>query len=335
MDKELQKYISEIPGLNHNSDYSKLTMDIPSVGELEDGRVTMVVLMPGVYVMDIDIRSNAIPKVLENMGGKSEFGLLVNCCFEGRCEFVMNTGEYTYLSCNEISFGTGRSDSSFSYPSADYKGIEICIMKDALRNCELELCGYRFLAPKTMAKLSQADNVNTIVKVGDSIMRAAHGIHQEIQREEGDMPANTRGMLLLNVMEFFEMLARRDYKVEQTRTYFTKGQVQIAQETRKKILSDLSVRQSAKELAADFGISETSLKNYFKSVYGIGFLDFQEKIRNEKAEELLSTTDMGILAISQAVGFSTQSHFSAFFKKIHGYSPLEYRRRVKLKNYKS
>lgn len=44
-------------------------------------------------------------------------------------------------------------------------------------------------------------------------------------------------------------------------------------------MSDLSVRFTAKDLANEYGISETSLKNYFRSVYGCGYAEYQQKAR--------------------------------------------------------
>lgn len=114
------------------------------------------------------------------------------------------------------------------------------------------------------------------------------------------------------------------------KTYCTASQVEIAKKTMKIIMSDLSVRFTARDLAKDFGISETSLKNYFRSVYGCGYAEHQQIARMKKAARLLEDTEDKVSEIGQAVGFATQAKFGAAFKECFGVTPLEYRRRSRL-----
>ena len=127
------------------------------------------------------------------------------------------------------------------------------------------------------------------------------------------------------------MLSQMDFsKASIRRTYCTASQVEIAKSTRDMIVSDLSVRYTARELAKNFGISETSLKNYFRSVYGCGYAEYQQMIRMENAARLLEETEDKVADIGQAVGFATQAKFGAAFKECFGVTPLEYRRRSRL-----
>ena len=70
-------------------------------------------------------------------------------------------------------------------------------------------------------------------------------------------------------------------------------------------MSDLSVRFTAKDLANEYGISETSLKNYFRSVYGCGYAEYQQKARMQRSCELLAKTDLKVTEIGQTVGYAT------------------------------
>lgn len=105
----------------------------------------------------------------------------------------------------------------------------------------------------------------------------------------------------------------------------------IAKETEKIITANLSQRQTAAALSKRFGISETSLKNYFKNVYGTGFLEYQQKVRMEKAGKLLCESPDAVGSICEMVGYLTQAKFGAAFKDYFGMTPLEYRRRQYLK----
>ncbi len=138
-------------------------------------------------------------------------------------------------------------------------------------------------------------------------------------------------IIYIKCMELVEYLNRIDCKGTQLkRTYYTLSQVEIAKKTKEILTSDLTTRFTAKELAVRFGVSETSLKNYFRSVYGYGYSEFQQKIRMDTAAGLLKDTNKKIAEIAYEVGFSTQAKFGAMFKKCYGVTPLEYRRQARL-----
>ena len=112
--------------------------------------------------------------------------------------------------------------------------------------------------------------------------------------------------------------------------YYSGSQIQIARKTMDILTEDLSKRYSAATLAKHFGISETSLKNYFQGVYGRGYSELLNEIRMKKAAELILKNSMKISEISDAVGFATQSRFAKAFKNYYGAAPLEYKRKHNL-----
>lgn len=63
----------------------------------------------------------------------------------------------------------------------------------------------------------------------------------------------------------------------------------------------------------------------FKSAVGATFTEYLNFVRISKAEKLLSGTDMSILEISEAVGFSSVSYFNRIFKKVRNCTPRHYR----------
>ena len=63
----------------------------------------------------------------------------------------------------------------------------------------------------------------------------------------------------------------------------------------------------------------------FKSAVGATFTEYLNFVRISKAEKLLSSTNMSILEISEAVGFSSVSYFNRTFKKIRNCTPRNYR----------
>lgn len=117
----------------------------------------------------------------------------------------------------------------------------------------------------------------------------------------------------------------------QSYTSFTATQVDIAKRVEQIITSDLRQHHPAWELSARFSVSETSLKNYFRGVYGQNISVYLREIRLKKAAELFATTKLSVSEIAEQVGYTNQSKFAAVFKKQYGMTPLEYRRTMHLK----
>lgn len=104
----------------------------------------------------------------------------------------------------------------------------------------------------------------------------------------------------------------------------------IAKRVQAILTGDLSTEHTAKELAGQFGVSETSLKTYFAGVYGENISAYMRKKRMQHAACLLETTQQKISEIALQAGYDNQSKFAAVFKKEYQQSPLEYRRSKRL-----
>ena len=112
--------------------------------------------------------------------------------------------------------------------------------------------------------------------------------------------------------------------------YFTSSQVAIARETRNILCADLSQNHTARELAERFQVAETSLKNYFRGVFGENLSTFLREARMRQAAELLQSSELRVAEIAAQVGYENQSKFAAVFVRRFGCPPLEYRRRARL-----
>ncbi len=86
-----------------------------------------------------------------------------------------------------------------------------------------------------------------------------------------------------------------------------------------------------KQVADKFHISYSYLSTYFSHNLGVGYSEYLNKIRVEKAKTMLQSTDLSLNMICEKVGYLDQSYFSKVFKKIVGVSPKAYRREVQVK----
>lgn len=103
-------------------------------------------------------------------------------------------------------------------------------------------------------------------------------------------------------------------------------QVELVRDTETLVLGDLSVRRSAKELSARFGLSESGFKLYCQNVLGEGYLAYFRRKRLEKAAELLRTTPLRVQDIAAQVGYESQGKFGSAFYEQFRLTPMEYRR---------
>lgn len=78
-------------------------------------------------------------------------------------------------------------------------------------------------------------------------------------------------------------------------------------------------------LCTELGISRASLYNKLKALTGMGANDYINKIRIERAADLLSNTSLSINEIADQTGFSTSRYFSTVFKQCMGCSPTSYK----------
>lgn len=89
-------------------------------------------------------------------------------------------------------------------------------------------------------------------------------------------------------------------------------------------------RDLSQILVADhFHISVYSLSRMFKKQFNMGFSEYVNIKRLERAKELLEKTDRPIKDISMEVGFSEANYFSRLFKHNYGISPTEFRSTIK------
>ena len=129
-----------------------------------------------------------------------------------------------------------------------------------------------------------------------------------------------------------QLLDERNVSPEKALAFYTSVQVEIAKKAEQMLTADLKKHIPMKEIAQQFGISETSLKNYFRGVYGKNVSDYLRDLRMSVAEKLLVETKLPISEIASQVGYTKQGKFAEVFRQQFQMNPLEYRRKQKLKD---
>ncbi|CAN7378391.1 AraC family transcriptional regulator [Paenibacillus sp. LjRoot153] len=66
--------------------------------------------------------------------------------------------------------------------------------------------------------------------------------------------------------------------------------------------------------------------NYFKKTFGVGYVDYLNKVRLSHAREFLRHSELSVAEIGEKTGYLNASTFTTTFKKYYGISPSEFRK---------
>jgi len=95
-----------------------------------------------------------------------------------------------------------------------------------------------------------------------------------------------------------------------------------------RIARDFAQPLSASELAAELGMTESRFSRFFRRATGNTFTDFVNRIRVNRACQLLMDTDRMVSHIGYEVGFNNLANFNRRFLEIKGATPSEFRRQA-------
>ena len=105
----------------------------------------------------------------------------------------------------------------------------------------------------------------------------------------------------------------------------TLGRQRLVDRVKLVLASDLARRWTLAEIAAEVRGSPVYLTQVFQQVEGLPLYRYQLRLRLARALDLLAHYD-DLTDLSQELGFSSHSHFSAAFREAYGRSPSEFRR---------
>lgn len=94
------------------------------------------------------------------------------------------------------------------------------------------------------------------------------------------------------------------------------------------ISAEFGWRLTLAELAGRLKVSASHLHRTYKAVTGTTPAARLDRVRLDKARELLRSGGGPVAEIGRAVGFRGASHFAAWFQRHEGASPTEYRERT-------
>ena len=282
-----------------------------------EGRLDLYTLASGIRISFNEIYTSSWKKRDSSIFG--ERMLILNFCVHGRCNASLAQNQYAIVKKNQVCVSTVLPTKDFYYPGRLYEGIQLYLDLDILREAQ----GRDFLSemgirPEQIVEVFCGKDGLYLHQMNDALRTlVANAWAGKDDPEIGAL----RYLTVRLLHEIMSMPAESEPDI-----YFTRSQIAMVKEAEALILSDLTKRITAKELADRFSVSESSFKFYVKGILGDSYLNYFRKKRMEKAAELLESTNLKVIEVASAVGYENQGKFAKVFADVYGVFPLEFRR---------
>ncbi len=283
------------------------------------GKIVCYYPFKSVQVLFYDIHSPNIPDLYQLAYRKvtSERYLRAFICRSGSCDFTLDE-KTNKLSAGEVMYDFSVGDNGkFSFVSDYFKGVEIIIQLDSF---DEESSLYKKFKPiiKSM-KLPEKE----MFQSDDYISTYSPDTEKRL---DAFLDAGFEEVENIITVAHMILLGRSlGVDLKEKPTKIPKIQLLIAKDIYDCLTNELDTKWTASYFADKYKLSESTVKRYFKKVYGYGFMEYQTKAKMEYAAEMLVTSDISIGDIAAMVGFFDRAVFTNAFKKYHGCTPSEYR----------
>jgi AraC-like DNA-binding protein len=182
-----------------------------------------------------------------------------------------------------------------------------------------------------------ADHLSELTEVMPLLERARHGIEffgiSQRAREHFEAVKSARGLRRLAAFcDYLADLARcTDYRL------LSNVQMQASEDDASldrinavvaRLTDDIAQPISMSDVAAELGMSESRFSRFFRRATGNNFTDFVNRVRINRACQLLMESERLVTHICFEVGFNNVANFNRRFLEIKGMTPSEFRRQA-------
>ena len=305
------------PDMLERDDEKHRELSLPS-----GGKIACYHPFKSMQLIFFDIHTPQIPDMWRLGFRKGDEGryLRTLLCKSGECEFTVN-GKKSKLTAGQVmmDYSVG-DDKQFFFTSNEFLGVEISMQVDTLVE-ESSIMKMLRLVIESM-NLPEDD----IFDSDGYLFPYSKDTEQTLNKLYNAGINEADGVMLLALTVAVGHNLGTDLKTRQNSVPASDKQMTVAKDIHNCLTEDFGTKYTAEMFAEKYGVSDTTVKKYFKSVYGYGFKEYQTKIRMEWASKQLKNADLPIGDISSAVGYSKQTKFSKAFKSYYGVTPSEYRR---------
>lgn len=287
----------------------------------EQGSITLYVysIAPGIALALNDVHASTVPIPRFTAPLDHNF-FIMNYCLDGRCEFKFDNDRYGYIEKEMTSIGIEMAQDEFYYPTGYYLGFEIYAFPQMMDEEAKKVLKWFSI---DFQDLKENYQTSVYIATPEIIAHRWNDLYMQIDH-------CTIGNVRLTVMEILNYFSNHILNASSDAFYLTKTQTLLAKKAHEILTDDLARHISMKMIADQLHVSESSLKNYFRYVYGTNVSEYMNEKRIQHASYLLAHTEESIYDVAKACGFSNQGRFAKTFKERFGMKPLDYRRNQRI-----
>lgn len=286
--------------------------------ETGEGIMTIYRVFDGVYLMFNDFHMDKCYSRFQNCGSL----LAVDHCREGCMEMDIDDRLCCCLNRGEVRIDTRvHHKGQVRFPLRHYHGVTI---------------GFQVgIAEKSIREMMPAFNVDIqrlltkFCGAGKACVLSADSSIDNLFMQLYRLPKKSQmDYFKIKAMELLVYLDGVDFEDAGTsKPYFYRTQVEKIHAVHDLITSDLRASHTQEELAAQFDLGLTALKQCFKSIYGKPIYQYLKEYRmNQAAEILLTEREKPITEVAVQCGYDNPGKFGQVFRAQFGMAPLEYRK---------
>lgn len=190
-------------------------------------------------------------------------------------------------------------------------------------------------SPNTILKLKSEEK--PYIQVSENpllvnLLKTLHGLCNNVaQFQQEDTPSLYQSIrqnmnTSIQLLQLIDILIEEDFLTFQEEAH-SYSDIAILDPVINRLLSHPEHMPAMEEAARMANVSYYHFSRLFKKATGFNYQSYCNHLRLQYAEELLLHSDMSIAEITTAIGMETNSGFTRLFKRVHGVSPLQYRRR--------
>ena len=279
---------------------------------------TVISLYPGIELCYLTFSTNsfsvhhkAMPHIIQ-----------INYCKAGQIVWEMKSRNRIYLNPGDFSLHTMKActDSMLTFPSGIYQGLSIYIDLQEVSDYPPELLKgsniFETILPEKFCR-----NDSPVFLAGNEQTESIFSAFFN-QPESLKLPYQK-----IKTMELLLYLGKTELTSSQQLSEYKTEQIRIIREIHDQLTRHMEQRITIEELSRKYLINPTTLKTAFKSIYGTSIAAHIKEHRMEQSAKMLKETDKSIAEIARAVGYDSQSKFTAAFKTYFKVLPKEYRKK--------
>lgn len=243
---------------------------------------------------------------------------IFHCC-EGRMECKI-ADSFCYISPGDLLIvNENQLSSSLYFPLKHYHGVIIRINTEKTPQCLSCLLSDVAVQPQKIKEKFCSSREYFIARSNSSV--------EHIFSELYHVPDEIRqGYFKIKILELMLFLSILDVRTDEAECRsLPPYQVSLAKTIAEYLTENMDEKITAKQAADKFHLSETAIKNAFKTVYGVPFYAYIKAQKMESAAYMLEYTDKTVIEIANEHGYDNASKFAVAFRKVKGLSLGEYR----------